>query len=286
MSSEDKPDRGAGAIAPVEVDPSDDSKAKELPSSPKLRRSGSVQQAVKCIACDAYNSFSNLHCEYCGARLPHHPWPNPQPMDSDAARTLRAAAVGIAVVFVVVGLVWMTNRGDSPTALTPVPDPENGIQSPPPPSGFADLQEISPQGVTASSEHSGFPATNLVDGDPSSAWLDDSLGGQGAELTFTFGGKKNLVSVTLTSIEDPARFHRNFRIRNFEIRSSTSDEPIIGELADEPGPQTVQLPAWATSQVTLKVLTTYAAEPIGDRPSTQDLALNEVSFTDQTPPAR
>jgi hypothetical protein len=181
----------------------------------------------------------------------------------------------------------MTNRGDSPAALPPNSSTEAGSsESPSQPSGFADLREIPAQGVTASSEHSGFPATNLIDGDPSSAWLDNSLGGQGAELTFTFGGTMNLVSITLTGIEDPARFRQNFRIRNFEIRSSTSDEPTVGELADEPGPQTVQLPGWATSQVTLKVLTTYPAALIGGQPGTQDLALNEVSFTDQTPPGR
>ena len=287
MSNEDQLHPETGELAPVRVSASEGHRAETLPSGVTLRPNGGDAPAVKCVACDAFNTITNLHCEYCGARLPHRPWPNSQPKPAtDAVRTLRSVAVGVALIAAIGALLWITNRGDTPTARTVVADAEDGTtQSTPPPSAFAQPQQITPDGVTASSEHNGFPADNLVDGDPASAWLDDSLGGRGAELTFTFGEQSRLVSITLTGIQDLERFHRNFRIRDFEIRSPNSDEPVTGMLTDEPGPQTVQLPGWETTRVILQVLTTYPAEPTGNQPGTQDLALNEVSFTGQPTPA-
>jgi hypothetical protein len=229
---------------------------------------------VTCPSCGTLNPAHNRHCEECGARLAQAPLPvAPQPMirTTAGARALMVLAAVILVVALLALLVNLFQGG---------PD-EEAAAGPTTTATAADevaIQEITPAAVEASSETPGFEAQSLIDEDDNNSWNDASQQGEGAELTFSFGEPVQITSIVIENLTDETRFKRNFRIRGYQIIIDDLDQIISGELQDNREPQTIQIPSLQTTMLTLRVISTYPAESVGDQPPFLELALQEVSF--------
>ncbi|MDP8959546.1 MAG: hypothetical protein M3N51_10210 [Actinomycetota bacterium] len=229
---------------------------------------------VVCPSCGAANPAFNRHCEECGARLSQAPLPvAPQPMIRASAGA-RALAVLVAVVLVVALLALLVNLF-RPSPPRPVAAETSGSTTT---AAQVAIQELQPVSVEASSEIPGFEASHLVDDDPTNSWNDASLGGRGAELTFRFGEPVQITSIVIQNLTEEERFLRNFRIRGYQIVLDDHDEVIPGELENTREPQQIEVPSLRTTVLTLKVTSTYPAEPVGENPPFQELALQEVKF--------
>lgn len=230
---------------------------------------------VSCPSCGTANPAHNRHCESCGARVSQGPLPvSPQPMlrTTAGARALMVLAAVILAVALIALLVNIFNGGsDNPSASTTASTV--GASSIP----SQAIVELQVTDVRASSQIPGFPATALIDSDPDNSWNDTQLSGQ-AFLTFTFAQPVQITQIQLQNITDEERFFRNFRIRDYQIEIDDLPTVTSGTLEDDNSPQTITVPSLQTTEITIKVINTYTAEPYEGRLPFRELALQEVKF--------
>jgi hypothetical protein len=230
---------------------------------------------VACPSCGTNNPAHNRHCESCGARIAQGPLPvAPQPMlrTTAAARALMVLAGVILAVALIAILVNIFRGGtDSPTANTSVTT--SGVTTIP----TQAIVELAATGVVASSELPGFPATALIDSNPDNSWNDTQQNGQ-AFLTFTFAQPVQITQIQLQNITDEERFRRNFRIKDYEIEIDDLPTVTSGTLEDDNSAQTITVPSLETRELTMRVISTYAAEPYEGNLPFRELALQEVKF--------
>jgi hypothetical protein len=138
--------------------------------------------------------------------------------------------------------------------------------------------EVFPTQVEASSEIAGFEASNLIDGDPATAWNDDSARGKDAVLTFRFARPVALKEIEFQNLSDDERFKLNYKIQGFSITVDDLSIEINDRLDNTNEPQRVSVSSVETTELVITVLSTYTAEPAGDRPPFDELALQEVRF--------
>ncbi len=224
---------------------------------------------VECPSCAAMNPARNQFCEHCGWRLAAEV---PHPSRAGWATGALAAAVLGGAVWIFVGL-----SGDSaelPGRAVADVASSSSVVSP----TVVRVSDVRPISVLASSELDGFEASHLIDGDLGSTWNDASLRGEGAELTFTFAPAITLTEAVLHMPTDEESFFLNARIRGVELSFSDSSEVIVTELSDEPGPHRISIPSITTTQVALRVTSTYAAVSFGGHEPYEQLAVAEVGF--------
>lgn len=230
---------------------------------------------VSCPSCGTANPASNRHCESCGARVSQGPLPvSPQPMlrTTAGARALMVLAAVILAVALIALLVNIFNGGsDNPSASTTA---STAGASTIPSQAIVELQVTE---VRASSQIPGFPASALIDSDPENSWNDTQLSGQ-AFLTFTFAQPVQITQIQLQNITDEERFFRNFRIRDYQIEIDDLPTVTSGTLEDDNSAQTITVPSLQTTEITIKVINTYTAEPYEGRLPFRELALQEVKF--------
>lgn len=230
---------------------------------------------VMCPSCGSVNPGYNRHCEHCGARLSQDPLPVAPPPMSRTSPGARALGVLAAVVLVVALAVLIFNvfRGGGDGSADSTSSTTSSTSTLPPV-----VTEVFPTQVEASSELAGFEASNLIDGDPETSWNDDSARGRDAVLTFRFARPVSLAEIEFQNLSGDERFKRNYKIQGFSITVDDLAIEINERLANTNEPQRVSIASVETTELIIRVLSTYAAEPAGNAPPFDELALQDVRF--------
>jgi hypothetical protein len=238
--------------------------------------------SVTCPSCGAGNPESNRHCEECGARLSQGPLPvAPQPLLQVSAG-VRAAIMITGVLLGVLLIAWafgaLTGDSTDDTVAT-----DTSVASTTPATVPA-TQKLPVLLISCSSEFDSLPCSNLKDESVETYWNDKSLEGEGAEFVITFGSPVQLETIVIMNVTDEEKFRRNFRVKDLEIVADDVTSPFNFTLDDKLQPQSVRIQTLATTELTIRVTGTYAAEAYTD-PDTgsvgipfSELALAELEF--------
>jgi len=201
-----------------------------------------------------------------------------------------------ALVLLVVGLPLLALRGfgqrgtvggtSDTTAATSTPDAaavppteETSADAIPPSSEVSDITDLVVS-VETSSEVPGFGAEYLIDGDLGRGWQDNSLRGVGAEIRFTFDEPVAISYLLFYPVGDEDGFTRNFKVQGYEI--SDSDTTLVGKLLRTMEPQRIEWGVSETDYISLRVITTFPAEPVRDLPPFDELAIAEIRVFGRT----
>lgn len=237
--------------------------------------------STPCPSCGAANPIGNRHCEECGARLSQGALPvAPQPMITSSAGVRAAMAIGtLLVVVVLASLLFNWIGGDDPAATT------LAAQTTTPTTQISDAprEQIVPISVDCSSSLNGFPCENMFDGNPDTAWNDNSLAGEGAVIRVTFPAIYRLEQIIIKNVEDDIRFQRNFRIASVQITTDDNAQGTIGFVPDEPGAHIIDFSSLATTQVTFEIQTVHQAQDVTDDDGQvlsafDELVVQEIEF--------
>ncbi|MFV1999075.1 MAG: discoidin domain-containing protein [Acidimicrobiia bacterium] len=230
---------------------------------------------IACPACGARNPAFNHHCERCGSRLSHEPMPIAASPSSRSSAGGRALGVLSGVVLLVALVALIANIfGGGDEATLPAPSSSTTTSTQP-----VIVTEIFPTSVTASSQLSDrFGAEMLIDGDPETRWNDDSLRGAGAWMEFTFGTPVQITEIEFQNVTDDEAFRRNYKIQGYTITVNDLNVPISGRLVNSNQPQRVLVASVDTITLRIEVTTTHLAEPVGENPPFNELALQEIRF--------
>lgn len=250
----------------------------ELPVSQQhVTMTGQAVASVNCPSCGAVNPDYNHHCERCGSRLSSDPMPIAPAPPARSTPGGRALGVLAAVVLLVALIALMMNifggdgTGEAIVEGTTSSSTSSTILAPP--------VELIPSSVTASSQLGDrFGPENLIDGIPDTRWNDNGLRGVGAVLEFTFATPVQIVDIVFQNVEDEEAFKRNYKIQGYQIEVSDLNVPISGRLLNSNEPQRVQIASVETIKLTINVTTTHLAEPVGDAPPFNELALQGIQF--------
>jgi hypothetical protein len=233
-----------------------------------------TQPAIACPSCGAKNPPFNHHCERCGSRLSSDPMPiasSPQSRASAGGRALGVLATVVLVVALVALMINIFGGDDSATTDTTISS--TSATQP------AIVTEIVPISVNASSQRGdAFGPENLIDGDPGTRWNDDALHGVGAWLEFTFAQPLQIQEIVFQNVTDDESFRRNYKIQGYTITVDDLNVPISGRLVNSNEPQRVNVASLGTTTLRIDVTTTHLAEPVGENPPFDELALQGVRF--------
>lgn len=231
---------------------------------------------VACPSCGASNPSFNHHCERCGSRLNTDPMPiapAPAARTSAGGRALGVLAAVVLVVALVALMVNIFRSGDAPVAGEETSSTSSTTTQP------VIVTEIVPTQAKASSQLSdGFGPENLIDGDPETRWNDKSARGVDAWLEFTFATPVQITEIEFQNVSDDTKFRQNFKIQGYTITVNDLNVPISGRLVNSNEPQQVRIASLETFTLRIDVSTTYPAEPVGDAPPFDELALEDVRF--------
>ena len=228
---------------------------------------------VACPSCGSSNPDYNRHCEQCGARLSQDPLPVAPPPSLRTSPGGRALGVLAAVILIVALAVLAFNifsGGDGNEDTTTTTAPTTTIP--------AAATELFAASVEASSFLPGWEPENLIDGDDSTHWNDESLHGIGAFLTFTFAEPVSITEVELQNLVDNEKFKRNYKIQGYLITTDDLSVEFSGRLDNDNNAQRVPIASLNTRELTIAVMSTYPAESAGDKPPFDELALLSVRF--------
>ena len=242
--------------------------------SPDAPPQPATQPAIACPSCGAKNPPFNHHCERCGSRLSNDPMPIASSPTSRTSAGGRALGVLAAVVLVVALVALMINIfGSDGSALTDTTTSSTSSTQP------AIVTEILPVSVKASSQRGdAFGPENLIDGDPATRWNDDALHGVGAWLEFTFAEPVQIQEIAFENVTDDEAFRRNYKIQGYTITVDDLNVPISGRLVNSNEPQRVNVASLGTVTLRIDVTTTHLAEPVGENPPFDELALQGIRF--------
>jgi len=229
-------------------------------------------ETVACPSCNSSNPEYNRHCEQCGARLSQEPLPVAAPPTLRTSPGGRALGVLAAVILFVAlaALAFNVFGGDDA--------PEPTSTTAPPTTIPLAAKELFASSVDASSFLAGWEPDNLIDGDPSTYWNDESLHGIGAVLTFRFAEPVSINEIELQNLVDPERFKRNYKIQGYLITTDDLTVEFSGRLDNDNAPQRVPIASLGTTELVIEIMSTYPAESAGDNPPYEELALLSVRF--------
>jgi len=243
--------------------------------TPPPRAGDESMPQIDCPSCGALNPAYNRHCEQCGARLTKEPLPiapAPAGRATPGAKALGVLAGAVLVVLLLVGLRSIWPGGDGEATSTSTTSSSSTTVA-------AEVREVIPTSVEASSFLAGFPATNLIDGDPATEWQDQSLAGEEAELTFRFAQPVAIRYIEILGISaDNDRFRQNYRMKGYEIEVDDNSLTLTNTVPDDPGPHRIEIASTETTRLDLRVLSAYASEAIDDKPPFSELVIAEVRF--------
>jgi len=136
--------------------------------------------------------------------------------------------------------------------------------------------ELFPASVEASSFLNGHDPEHLIDGDADTDWNDDGARGVDAWLRFSFSRPVRITEIEMQNLFDDDRFKKNYKIQGYLITTDDLTIEISGRLANTNDPQRVPIASIGTTELTIAIKSTYPAEPAGDRPPFNELALQSV----------
>ncbi|MCL1593457.1 MAG: discoidin domain-containing protein [Actinomycetia bacterium] len=247
----------------------------EIPTQQHVTTTSEDANVIACPSCGVRNPAFNHHCERCGSRLSQDPMPIAASPTGRSSAGGRALGVLAAVVLIVALVALMMNifRGGDDAALPDTSSTSSTTTQP------VIVSEIFPTSAKASSELSeAFGAANLIDGDPETRWNDDGLRGAGAWLEFTFGTPVQITELEFQNVTDNEAFRRNYKIQGYTITVNDLNVPISGRLLNSSEPQRVRVASVDTITLRIDVTTTHLAEPVGENPPFDELALQEIRF--------
>ncbi len=226
---------------------------------------------VSCPSCAAQNPDFNRHCEQCGARLSQDPLPVAPAPNLRTSPGGRALGVLGAVVLLVAlaALIFNVFRGDS--GVTDSSTTTSSTTSVP-----AAAVELFPSSVEASSFLNGHEPDHLIDGNADTDWNDDGARGVDGWLRFSFSAPVRITEIEIQNLFDDERFKKNYKIQGYLITTDDLTIEISGRLTNTNDPQRVPIASIGTTELTIEVKSTYPAEPAGDRPPFNELALQSV----------
>lgn len=238
---------------------------------------------ISCPSCGSAQPATNRHCEQCGARLGQGAISvAPRPLATVSAGT-RALTVILAVLALVVLLALIYNFvfGGDDTVDTPVADDSSAsTESTPDTPVRGPLDRIIPIDISCSSElnATNLKCENLIDG-TDAYWNDNSLRGDGARIIVTFATPVQLEQVQFINIAEEESFRRNYRVRGVEIvADDLPGLPFRDEIPnDNDRPHAVTTPTLGTTQVIIRITSTWPSEPINGQ-AFDELALDELGF--------
>jgi len=190
------------------------------------------------------------------------------------------AAAAVSVVFAIVLLAIIV--GDDPSETTTVTTASlttfttaslTTVTAP-----TFEATELFATSVEASSFLAGWEPENLIDGDPSTLWSDESLHGIGAVLTFEFSDPVSITEIELQNLLDDEGFKRNYKIQGYLITTDDLTVDFSGRLDNVNDPQRIPIASLGTRELTIQVMSTYPAESAGGKPPFDELALLSVRF--------
>jgi hypothetical protein len=241
-----------------------------------VKSPGDNGELINCPSCGSQNPVFNHHCERCGSRLGQDPMPIAPAPQSRSSAGGRALGVLAAVVLVVALVALMMNifRGGEADVAGPETSSSSTTTT-----VLVPTVELFAASASASSQVAvAFGPENLIDGNPETRWNDDSQRGVGAWLEFTFATPVQIREIVLQNVTDNEKFKRNYKIQGYTITVNDLNVPISGRLANSNEPQTVKIASLETFTLRIEVTTTHPAEPIGDNPPFEELALQGVQF--------
>jgi F5/8 type C domain len=233
--------------------------------------------SISCPACGAQNPAFNHHCERCGSRLNSDPMPiasAPAGRSSAGGRALGVLAAVVLVVALVALMINIFKSGGTDVASTDDSSSTSSSTTQP-----VIVTELTPSQVTASSQLSDqFSPENLIDGDPETRWNDKSLRGVDAWLEFKFATPVQISEIEFQNVTDDTKFQQNYKVQGYTITVNDLNVPISGRLINSNEPQRVKIASVDTITLRVAVSTTYPAEPVGDAPPFDELALEGIRF--------
>lgn len=209
----------------------------------------------------------------------------PQPLIRTTAgsRALVVTAAVIAIVAIAAFIFNAFGGDDSPTTATTVDSSGtdttagNSTDSTSPTTPPADTVKLVPNRVVPSAQLSDFPASNLIDNDPTTMWQVGQEG-VGATVTFFFEEPVSLARIEFLNLANPDSFKRNFRIRNIRIIPDDTTRAVVTELQDLQELQPIPIQTTSTLSVRIEVTSTFPAEAVGDLSPFKELAIQDISF--------
>ena len=228
---------------------------------------------VACPSCGAQNPDYNRHCEQCGARLSQDPLPVAPAPTLRSSPGGRALGVLVAVVLfvalaVLIFNVFSSDDGTAESSTTTSSSTTIAVAA----------VELFPSAVEASTSLTGHEPEHLIDDDPTTDWNDDGARGVDAWLRFTFAEPVRITEIELQNLFDDERFKKNYKIQGYLITTNDLTIEISGRLTNTNDAQRVPIASLGTTELLIEVKSTYPAEPAGDRPPFNELALQAVRF--------
>ncbi len=237
------------------------------------QRTGS---GTTCPSCGAANPPGNRHCQECGARLDQSPLPTAPRPAVQATAGVRAAVAISGLLFVVIIVALLFNvfsdepvAGDTTLAESTTTTPPAIIE----PDVIEILApECEPEGLSS------FTCQNLVSGTDAEYqvnWEELQLNEEKIVIKLLFRVPMIVTRIDWRNIEDVTRFKTNFRARGLTIDSPGSLTPIVHELEDTPGTQTINYAAVDANSVEITIQSAYLAETV-DSNVFRELAIDEI----------
>jgi serine/threonine protein kinase len=152
-----------------------------------------------------------------------------------------------------------------------------------------DLQPFTEVNVSAGAKTAedgiSYEAANLVDGKPSTAWVEGADGlGAGESVTFTFSRPVTVVTACLINgyAKSADLYQRNARARTVEVITDHETSVVgltdLGLIAEPSTFQELPLPEKVVTRVTLRLRSFYGPNQLAGQPSYEDTCLSEVVF--------
>jgi predicted nucleic acid-binding Zn ribbon protein len=245
---------------------------------------------IRCPQCGVPNEPGALFCSRCGASLNRPGYAGTRRRGVSAAGFAMALALLLALAILVFVLYTIVTRVLAPTETTL--DPYAGTSgtvatlytsttgSATDSTGTTDAAgaiQVRPDSATASSSLtatliSDFQPTNLLDGDPASAWNEGAEGpGIGEWVLYDFGEPVPLARIEIANgyQRDEERFAATARVKSLELAYSDGTKQLV-QLLDAQGLQTIKPAVKETAQITFTIISVYP------RYEWEDAALSEI----------
>lgn len=207
----------------------------------------------------------------------------PQPLIRTTAGS-RALVVTAAVIAIVAIAAFIFNAFGSDDDPVPSTTPGTNTETTPSDStqttvaiSSGDTVSLVPNRVVPSAQLSDFPASNLIDTDPTTMWQVGQEG-VGATVTFFFEEPVSLDRIEFLNLADPDSFRRNFRIRDIRIIPDDTTRAVVTALQDLQELQVIPIQTTSTLSVRIEVTSTFPADAVGELSPFKELAIQDISF--------
>ena len=171
------------------------------------------------------------------------------------------------------------DAADSTSTTTATVIPAESTQSPAESAPVVENITYLVRNYTASSAYSEvYRSALLWDGDATTSWQDANLEGVGAWFEIQFNTPVAIDHIVFSPLAEEAGFARNFKVQGYTIRADDLDDPVTGQLANDPSPQSIRINSTWTRVFRFSVATTYPGVATEDGPAFSELAIGDIAL--------